>query len=138
MCGRPSELQASLAGAFGERFDATVELVAAAIEDAALDTGGLGALGEQLPRPLRLRGGGQLAQLRLGPVDRGQGAAGGVVDELGEDATVGPVDREARSHGAADDAGAHPAAAAQTALALGHDRHRYALFPTLRMTCSSR
>src|SRR4249919_3166008 len=41
-----SELQASLAGALGERLDAAVVLVAAAVEDAGLDPGRLGALGQ--------------------------------------------------------------------------------------------
>ncbi len=49
--------------------------VAAAIEDAGLDSGLLTPLGEQLPGARRLLAGLQLAKLRLGPVDRGQGAA---------------------------------------------------------------
>jgi hypothetical protein len=65
-----------------------VVLVAAAIEDAALDAGFLGALGQQFAGLLRLLGSGEFAQLRLDPVDRGQGSARGVVDELGEDALV--------------------------------------------------
>src|SRR5919108_4940203 len=41
---RSSELQASLAGALGNRRDATVEAVSAAVEDAGLDACRLGAL----------------------------------------------------------------------------------------------
>ena len=44
--------QAALAGALGERLDAAVVLVAAAVEDGGLDAGGLGALGEQRARRL--------------------------------------------------------------------------------------
>src|SRR3954449_8138986 len=39
------ESQSGLAGGLGERLDATVVLVAAAVEHGALDAGGLGALG---------------------------------------------------------------------------------------------
>src|SRR5215203_5981472 len=46
---RPSEPEAPFAGALGDLGDASVEAVAAPIEDAGLDSGGLGALGEQLP-----------------------------------------------------------------------------------------
>jgi hypothetical protein len=100
-----------------------VVLVAAAVEDAALDPGLLRPLGEQLACALGLPRGGELTQLRLGPVDRRQGLALGVVDELSEDAAVGAVDGKARALGAADDPGAHAAAPAQAALALAHDRH---------------
>src|SRR4051812_10335206 len=41
------EGQAALAGALGERLDAAVVLVAAAVEDGGLDARGLGALGQQ-------------------------------------------------------------------------------------------
>src|SRR5262249_25606342 len=88
----PSELQPFLAGAFCKRLDATVELVATAVEDTGLDIRFLGALGEQLAGPLRLRAGGQFAQLRLGPVDRRQGVPRSVVDELSENSAVGAVD----------------------------------------------
>src|SRR3954447_2195483 len=42
------ERQSGLAGGFGEGLDAAVVLIAAAIEDSALDAGGLGALGQGL------------------------------------------------------------------------------------------
>src|SRR5215475_2803558 len=64
-----SEAQASLAGALGEGADAAVVLVAAAVEDAGLDSRRLRPLGQQFPGPLRLVGGAHLAQVRLGPVD---------------------------------------------------------------------
>src|SRR3954449_7077264 len=41
--------QAALAGALGQGLDTAVVLVAATVEDRALDAGGLRALGEQLP-----------------------------------------------------------------------------------------
>jgi len=52
--GSGSKLQPALAGALGERPDATVELVAAAVEDARPDPGLLGALCQQLSRALGL------------------------------------------------------------------------------------
>src|SRR3954467_10853950 len=70
---RPSELQTPLASALGDRRDAPVEAIAAAIEDARLDTGGLGALGEQLPGALGLLHRAELAELVLGPGCRGDG-----------------------------------------------------------------
>src|SRR5262245_46349818 len=83
-----SETQASLAGALGERPDAAVVLVAAAVEHAALDPRRLRPLGQQFSGLLRLLGGGQLSQLRLGPVDRRKGVPLAIVDQLGEDAPV--------------------------------------------------
>src|SRR5690349_9084955 len=52
--GRSSELQAPLSRALGDRGDAPVEPVSAAVEDARLDARGLGSLGEQLAGSLRL------------------------------------------------------------------------------------
>src|SRR3954464_13260832 len=52
LCWRPSEPEAPLGGALGDRGDAPVEAVAAAIEDAGLHTRGLAPLGEQLPDAL--------------------------------------------------------------------------------------
>src|SRR3954470_7847475 len=85
---RPSELQAPLAGTLGDRRDASVEAVAAPIEDAGLHAGGLGALGEQLSGALGLVHRAELAELVLGPGGRGDRAAGVVVDQLSEDAAV--------------------------------------------------
>src|SRR3954464_13903539 len=132
---RPSELQASLAGALGDRRDAAVEAISAPVEDAGLDAGGLGALGEQLSCALGLVHRSELAELVLGPRSRCHCAAGVVVDQLGEDAAVRAVDGEPRALGAAADACAHPAAAAQPLLWLGQDGHQ-ARFPTFRATCS--
>jgi ribosomal protein L6 len=66
-----SELEAALARPLGERAHAPVVLVAAAVEDRALDAGRLRALREQLAglRALLLRL--EAAEVRLGPLDRG-------------------------------------------------------------------
>mgnify|MGYP002682615325 CR=1 FL=1 len=61
---------------------------------------------------------------------RGDGRAGGVVDELRGDAAVGAEHREARPLGRAGDLGPHPPAAAQALLGLRGDAH--ARFPTFR------
>src|SRR5256885_6781023 len=113
---RPSELQASFARALGDRRDAPVEAISAAIEDAGLHPGGLAALGEQLPHPLGLLHRAELAKLVLGPGDAGDRAASVVVDQLGEDPAVRPVDGQARALRAAADAGADAPAAAQPLL----------------------
>src|ERR1700741_4333915 len=52
--GSGLEVQAALAGAFGECLYAAVVLVAAAVEHGGVDAGGLGALGEHLARALGL------------------------------------------------------------------------------------
>src|SRR5829696_2974798 len=132
---RPSELQPPLAGALGDRGDTPVEPVAAAVEDAGLDASGLAALGEQLPDALGLVHPVELAQLLLGPGCGGDGAAGVVVDQLGEDAAVGAVDGEPGALRVAADAGANAPAASKSLLWLGQDGHQ-ALFPTFRATCS--
>src|SRR6476619_3781562 len=85
----PSEAQAPLSGALRDRGDAAVEAIAAAVEDAGLDPGLLRALGEQLAGALRLLHRTELPQVGLGPRDGGEGPAGVVVDQLGEDAAVG-------------------------------------------------
>src|SRR5688500_583016 len=92
----PLELQSPLSSAAGERRDAAVVLVAAAVEDACLDALLLGALGEQLAAALGLLHRVEAAQVLLGPVDRRDGAAGVVVDELGEEAAVRAVNRQDR------------------------------------------
>src|SRR3954447_13235246 len=76
----PSELQAPFAGPLCDRRHAAVEAVAAAGEDAGFDPGAFGALREQLAHPLRLLHRAELAELRLGPGDRDDGAPGVVVD----------------------------------------------------------
>src|SRR3954454_19381623 len=130
----PSEAQASLSRPFGNRRDAAMEAVSPAVEDAGLHSGLLGPLGEQLAHPLGLLHRAELAEVGLGPRDRGHGAAGIVVDQLREHAAVGAVDRQPRTFGAAADSRAHPAAPAEPLLGLGQNGHQ-ALFPTLRATC---
>src|ERR1700754_2376806 len=49
---RPSELEAPFSGALGDCRDASVEAIAAAVEDAGLDARRLGALGQKLPGAL--------------------------------------------------------------------------------------
>src|SRR4051812_8694662 len=73
------ERQSTLARALGEGLHATVVLVAAAVEHRGLDAGGLRALGEQGAGTARLVHLGQGPQLVLGPADRRQRTAGGVV-----------------------------------------------------------
>src|SRR5262245_208893 len=85
---RSSELEAPLAGALGDGGDAPVETVSTPVEDAGLDPRSLGALGEQLPGALRLLHRLELAEIRLGPGDGRDRAAGVVVDQLGEDTPV--------------------------------------------------
>src|SRR4051812_9347491 len=100
------ESQAGFASALGERADAAVVAVAAAIEDAGVDSGVLGALGEQLARLLRLLGRLQLAQVALDPRSRGERAPGAVVHQLREDASIGSEHGQPRTLGGAADLGA--------------------------------
>src|SRR5262249_46758488 len=114
------EAQSSFARAIGERLDASVIQVAAAVEDDALDAGLLPARGEQLAHLgglLRLVAGERLRQVE--PRRGGQRAAGVVVDELGEDAAVRAEDQQARALGGAADLAADPAMPAQTRFANG-------------------
>src|ERR687897_2190950 len=80
------EPEALLTSALGERPDPTVVAVAGAVEDAGLDPGLPGALGDQLAGADGLLGGAELAQLGLGPADGGQGVPVVVVDQLSKDA----------------------------------------------------
>src|SRR4051794_11460124 len=97
--GQGSELaledQAPLSCALGQRLDPAVVLVATAIKDTGLDAGSLGALGQELSRPLGLLTCGELAQLGLDPVDSGHRVAFAIVDQLGENAAIRAVDGEA-------------------------------------------
>src|SRR5829696_7821131 len=120
---RSSELEAPVAGALGDRRDAPVEAVAATVEDTGLDAGALRALGQQLADALRLLHRVELSEVGLGPRDGGDGAAGIVIDQLCEDAPVGAIDGQAGPLRVAADARAHPAAAAQSLLGLGQNRH---------------
>src|SRR5687767_4389228 len=129
-----SELQAALAGALGERGDAAVEAVTAAVEDAARDARRLRPLGEELADALGLVGARELSQVVLGPRDGGDRAAGVVIDQLRADAAVRAEDRHARALRGASDLGAHATPAAKPLLALGGDAH--ARLPTFLRTCS--
>src|SRR5882757_7436812 len=118
---RPSEPEAPLAGALGDRRDPPVEAVSAAVEDAGLDARGLAPLGEQLPDALRLLHRIELAELVFGPGDGRERAARIVVDQLREHAPVRPVHGQAGSFGAAAYPGANPAAPAKSLLRLCED-----------------
>src|SRR3954471_14173998 len=126
--------EAGPAGPPGQRLDAPVVLVAAAVEDGALDAGGLGPLGDEGPDARRALHRLEVAHAGLGPLRGGQGTARLVVDELGEQAAVGAADRQARALGGAGDLRAHAAATAKALLLLGLDGH--ALLPTFRATYS--
>src|SRR5919201_2557278 len=92
--GSGSQLQPALAGTLGERPDAAVVAIAAAIEDARLDARLLRPLGEDLPSALGLLDRLERAQLGLGPGHRRDGPGGLIVDELGEDSLVRPKHRQ--------------------------------------------
>src|SRR3954466_15503023 len=129
---RGLDSQSSLARAFGERLDAAVVAVAAAVEHGTLDAGRLGPLGQQRADLRRLLHRLQRPHVALGPLRGGHRAAGLVVDELGEDPAVRAADRQARARRGADHLRAHATAPAETLLLLGLDRH--ALLPTFRAT----
>src|SRR5262249_7212505 len=116
-----SEGQPALSSALGERAHAAVVAVAAAIEDTAGDSRLLRPCGEELAHALGGLQRGELADLRLGPRDRGDRSAARVIDELGGDAAVGPKDRKPGPLGGAADLGAHATAAPQPCLRLRLD-----------------
>src|SRR5205823_13168049 len=93
-----SELEAALTGGVGQGLDPAMIHIGAAVEDDALDPGSLGALGDQLAdRGSRLAvGAGLDIGLDPGIEGRGggQGAAGGIVDDLGIDVTRGAEHRQ--------------------------------------------
>src|SRR4051794_15170642 len=132
---RGSELQAALARSLGERADAAVVAVAAAVEDDGLGAGVLRALRDQLAGALGLLHPRQLAQVGLGPVDGGERVAAHVIDDLGLHTAVRAEDREPRAIAGAGHLRADAAAAAQARLVAGLDAH--ARLPTLRATYSS-
>src|SRR5581483_1007145 len=107
------DLESGRAGAVAEGGDAAVVAEPAAVEDHALDSGGFGALADELADLLcGLDGTGTTgAQRRLGRRGRGQGAPGGVVDDLGVDVLVGPEHGQARPLGGPADPLADPAVA---------------------------
>src|ERR1700709_1797594 len=94
-----SELQSARTGAVGERLDAPVIEVAAAIEHDALDTGlerPACDLATDSGRKIGLRTGHAVEGLRR---RRGERAARVVVDDLGVDPAVRPVHGEPRARG---------------------------------------
>src|SRR4051794_6928097 len=130
-----SELQAALARALGERADAAVVAVAAAVEDHGLGAGVLRALGDQLAGALGLLHARKLTQLGLGPVDGGERVAAHVVDHLGLHAAVRAEDGEPRAIARPRHLRADAPAAAQACLVAR--LHGHARLPTLRATYSS-
>src|SRR5690348_9625474 len=98
-----SERQAALSGGSGQRSDAAVILVTAAVEHAGLDAGRDRALGNQLAdlgRGVLVGAGLELGLQAL--VERrggGQGQALQVVDDLGVDVLARAEDAEARAAG---------------------------------------
>src|SRR5690349_15705641 len=99
-----SELQPAFTGAVRESGDAPRVAVATAVEHDSGDPGGLGPLSEKLADLLRL-----LGLVTLGTAQRdlhGGGAhqrvALGVVDDLHEQVTRGPVDDQTRTLGCAE------------------------------------
>src|SRR5579884_3554130 len=129
-----SEPQPALTGSVGEGLDASVVLVAAAVEHGAVDARRLRPLGDQLADAARLVHPAQGPQLRLGPARGRERAAGVVVDQLREDPARGAEHRDPRALGAAADLGADPAAALQAPRRLG--QHGHARLPTFRATYS--
>ena len=104
----PLKFQAALAGALGQRSDAAVVDVAAAVEDHGGDAGGLGALGHHLAHLLgRLAvGAGALEGLVQGG-SGDQGLAVDIVDDLGIDVGRAAEHVQTGSLGRAGDFGAH-------------------------------
>ena len=130
-----SELQSSLARAVGERLDASVVQVAAAVEDDASMPAFFAAAASCLPT--------SAACSVLLPLNdffsASQRAAASVlprqvVDELGLDALVRAEHDEARPLGGAGDLAAHAPVAAQACLRV--TVRGYARFPTFRRTYS--
>ena len=111
-----------LARALGERLDASVVQVAAAIEHAALDSGLLAASASALPTAAAC----SVFEPDILPseVQPAEASVGGlVVDELREDAAVRAENDEARPLGRAGDLPADAAMAAHARLALREDAH---------------
>src|SRR5687767_13646721 len=90
-----SKLETAFARTVGERCNAAVVAVAAAVKDARLDARVRSALGEKLAGFLRLFRAVELSQLVLGPRDGGQRRSGVVVDELRGHAAIRAKDRDA-------------------------------------------
>src|SRR5205823_5669035 len=133
----PSELESSFSRCIGERLDTSVEEVAAAVEDGALDVHLLCVRGQELSDLRRLIALRALERLlELEPARGRDRTPLEVVHELRFDAAVRAEDDEARALGRAADLAAHALVAARASLWLRQDRHRYALLPTFRRTYS--
>src|SRR3954454_6272638 len=133
--GAHLDLQASFARRIGQRLDASVVEVAASVEDRGRDIRLPRLVGEQLADLRGLRGLVPFGGLDLQPAGGHNRAAVGVVDELGDDASVRARDDEAGPVGRARDLAAYAAVAALTCFPNGQGGH-YARFPTLRRTYS--
>src|SRR6266540_3145683 len=142
----PSELQSAFARAIGHRLDASVILVAAAVEHDSYDALLLRFAGEELPQREAPRGLPLPLDLdALGRVRRpGERDALRIVHELGVDVLGGAEHDEPGPHGGAGDPLAHPQVPAVTPVLAGPDlvdrSHGYlaawAVLPALRRTCS--
>src|SRR5215468_1826672 len=99
-CANSSERQAALAGGSGQRSNAAVILIAAAVEHDVLDAGGDRTLGDQLADGrgrILVRAGLELGLEALVERRGGrQGQALQVVDDLGIDVLARAEDAEAR------------------------------------------
>src|SRR3954447_20791837 len=146
-CQPWSERQAALTGGVGQGRDATVVLVARAVEDHGLDARALRALGHQLADLLGLGGLVALERAQVGLHAGGghQGAADEVVDHLDADVLRGAGDDQARTLRGPVELLAAPHLTVQTGLRPGsgvlvlgqRDRHGHLpAFPTLRRMCS--
>src|SRR6056297_3732228 len=141
----PSELQSCFTGGGRHGGDAAVVGEPASVEHDLVDTGGLGALGDQLAHlgrsvDARARVG---TQVGLGGRRGGERGARVVVDDLDREVLVGPEHGQTRPSGGAVDLLANPAVATDASVAAGfgdlaHQMLRYFLpaLPALRSTRS--
>src|ERR687887_832814 len=102
------DLQASFACRFGQRLDAAVVEVAAAVEDGGVDTGLLRPLRAQLADFGRLRGLVALELAQMEPARSGKRAALEVVHELRLDPAVRAEHDQTRPFGGAENLRPHP------------------------------
>src|SRR5207244_1001072 len=128
-----SKLQSPFARRIGQRLDASVEKVAAAVEHHALDLGRLRVLCQQLADLGRL--GRLVAFERLLDLQPGRGRdrpAVRIVDELGDDPPIRAGDDEAWPTGRSRNLAAHAAMPAVSRFTNGESAH--ARLPTFRRT----
>src|SRR5690242_17691941 len=117
------ELEAALARGVGQAGDVAVVAVAATVEDAGLDTGGLRPVGEDRAQLGCLLAGGQALEVALGPARGGQRPARVIVDQLRRKATVGAEHAQPRASCRSAHLGANAAAPAKPSLIWGLDCH---------------